>query len=621
MRCRRLVPRLPRIEGTRFVALALLGLGSCEHQGQVVSPSVPVAARPAPAPEKPPNTPLPLPDEWVMAGRWRAPQRWLEQLASWGGGMLPLEHWLRTRIAAPNHPVDLSLPIEFLVLWDHQAQPPVLRWAASLALDASAPAAAATGPIDVHSGLGLACAEASALGPAPLRVVCASSDEELALLLPLATRALPLVPLAASDIALLLHAAPLRRVEDALIQGRVSSWLGAEPDTKLSKRFDAEFAGVRAALTAELRNLAEDLDGASLELSLAAESREIELSLLAPAAQGRSELARSMAGSGALGVAPTEFWDAEQASDGAGYLWAFEPEPLASWRAPLGALLAALLDFRGLPVRLQQQGRRLIERLPLPRGPVIHAAGQLPAPAAGRPAPPQWLAELGWQMVGASGSLAEYEVWVDELVSATNDPILGPQLGRLLRSAWGPNWALKHAQRRRPLGNRALPRGSFTLELTLAPPRLEVEADASAPGAGRRESSPATLFVLFVPEPGGLRVAWGADEALLVSLGASAASGKASGTLAGRPGLGSLHGHRSLAGGFSSWMALRALAPFRSEPEQGRALVAAPHRGRSPIVYRLSPLGDSSGLSLRASLGRDSLEDLFFLMAAGAPVP
>lgn len=614
------MPRWLRIEGS-LVALALLGLEACEHPSQAVAPSAPVAARPAPAPKKPPNTPLSLPDEWVMAGRWRAPQHWLERLASWGGNLAPFERWLRTRIAEPNHPVDLGLPIEFLVLWDHQAQPPALRWAVSLGLDASAPSGAAAGPIDVPSPLGLACAEASALGPAPLRVVCASSDEELALLLPIATRALPLTPLAESELALLWHTAPLRHAEDALVQGWVSSWLGVEPDTRLSKRFDAEFAGVRAGLATELRNLGEDLDGASLELSLAEESRQIELSLLAPAAQGRSELARTLAGSGSLGLAPSEFWDAEQASEGAGYLWAFEPGSLARWRAPLGSLLGALLDFRGLPVRLEQQGRRLIERLPLPRGPLIHAAGQLPAAEAGRPAPPEWLAGLGWQVYGVSGALPEYELWVDELVSAINDPILGPQLGRLLRSAWGPNWSPKHAKRRRPLGNRALPRGSFTLELTLATPRPGLEEQASAPPTGRRESLPPTLFVLFVPEPGGLRIAWGADEAFLVSLGGSAASGNASGTLAGRAGLGSLHAHRCLGGGFSSLLGLGALASHGPTAALGRALLDAPHRGLSPIVYRLSPVGDASGLSLRASLGRDSLEDLFFLLAADAPAP
>jgi len=615
--------------GRLLVALALVGPGACDHPSQVVAPSVPAVARRAVVPEKPPSAPLPLPDEWLVVGRWRAPAQWLEQLASWGGSKLPLERWLRTGIAEPSHPVDLSLPIEVLALWDHQAQPPVLRWAVSLGLDASAPAAAAAGPLDAPSPLGLACAEANAVGAAPLRLVCSSGDEDLALLLPLATRALPLVPLAASDVALLWHAAPLRRLDDAHIGGWVSSWFGAEPDTSLNRRFDAEFAGVRQALVAELRNLGDDLDGASLELSLAAEPRGLELSLLAPAAQGRSELVRSMIGSGALGLAPTDFWDAEQASDGAGYLWAFEPEPLARWRAPLGALLAALLDFRGVPVRLEQQGRRLIERFPLPRSPVIHAAGPLPTAGDARAAPPEWLAQLGWQMYGAAGSLAEYEVWVDELVAAINDPILGPQLGRLLRSAWGPNWAPKHAKRRRPLGNRALPRGSFTLELTFAAPRVEPAsvppgpsppAELSAPGAGRRESSPPTLFVLFVPEPGGLRIAWGADEAVLVSLGQSAASGKASGTLAGRAGLASLHEHRSLAGGFSSLVALGALA-LGPPPGAGRALVAAPHRGLSPIVYRLSPLGDSSGLSLRASLGRDSLEDLIFSLAAEAPTP
>jgi hypothetical protein len=133
-----------------------------------------------------------------------------------------------------------------------------------------------------------------------------------------------------------------------------------------------------------------------------------------------------------------------------------------------------------------------------------------------------------------------------------------------------------------------------------------------------RETSPPTLFVVFAPdEDDGVKIAWGADERFLVSLVSEPRRVDLSSTLANRAGLGSLHDHRTLAGGFYS------LAAFEESNRsslarlglwRGKAVADAPHRGLSPIVYALSQPSTST-LSLTLRLARDTLEDLLFLIA------
>jgi hypothetical protein len=185
-------------------------------------------------------------------------------------------------------------------------------------------------------------------------------------------------------------------------------------------------------------------------------------------------------------------------------------------------------------------------------------------------------------------------------------------------------------QQRRPSAGD-LPRGSFVLEVTFGPPPASAvqppandepgTADAANRPGSRGDSADsahiAELFGVFVPDEDGLRIAWGAEERFLISLLAERPRAKASATLAGRPGLGDLHQHRVLAGGFIS---LAGLDELRIASLAGlhpgsngftRAIERAPHRGQSPIVYALSQPSDA-WLHLTARLGRDSLVDLLF---------
>jgi hypothetical protein len=633
---------------TRLSALLVLTACGRPEPPKVVAVAPPAAA-PVRAPQRAAQTPLPLPHNLVLAGRWKNPLQSLKQLESWSRGDLGLELWLRARIGQPSRPIDLTAPIEFFAVWDHEQDRGQLRWGLSLGLEAGAPLASSA-PRDVPSPLGLACAETPALGAAPLRLVCARSDAELLELLPIATRAVPLSALGPGELSIGVHAEPLRGVAEETLEQSVTGWLrDAFGVSKVNERFDAGLSLFALDLAHELHQLGDDLDGASLDLSLRPAEQALEVSLLAPALHESSLLGQVLIGSGTVGLAPSDFWAEQITSVDAGYLWSFESSPFARFRQPLGVLVGELLGFRGLPRRLQRQGRDLLETLPLPRGPVVYASGRLPEAARLGGNAPAWLAQLGWKLYQFAGNFAEYQGYADAFASAVNDPILGPQCARLVRTVSGSKWAPQHVRRRRPIGAARLPRESFTLEISFALPRSEAASSASvaadsAEGAhhsrsSEREKLPPTLFGLFVPEPGGVKIAWGTDEKFLTALALEPTRAQAQATLAGRAGLGSLHEHRTLAGGFSSLAALPNLrgAGWRSAEtdvaEPASADVAAsssplpvpsladtPHRGLSPIVYRVARLGNDAALVLTAQLGRDTLEDLLFLISA-QPVP
>jgi hypothetical protein len=614
--------------------------------------SVLAGCGPAPLPPKPPPpaperltkkleaalASLEMPGDLLLAGRWKKPSAWLRQLESWSESADVLSDLLRTRLGAPSRPIDLDAPIELLVVLEREREPPALGWALSVGLEPSAGAASElAGPIDVESPLGWSCAESRALGPVSARMVCAPSDDQLARLLPHATRALPLAPLGEADIAIALRGAALSALDEERRRALSSSWLAsAIGAAKVNDRFDAQRDKLSLWLARELGYLAQDLDGATIELSLSGPEQALELSLLAPAAGGRSSLGQLAVGSGATGLAPEEFWQTHQASDGAGFSWAFQAAPVARLREPLAALLGTLLDYRGVPNRLEQQARELVLYLPMPRGPVIHASGRLPPPGP-REQRASWLEALGWQLYSVRGNFDEYQYYVGALAKSFNDPILGPQFGRLIRSSFGSRWVPVRMEQRRPITS-GLPRGSFVLEITFAGPNSEIVQElpddeagnagsaSAAEGAVRAAPRSPELYVVFVPDEDGVRLAWGADERFLGTLLSQPGRSKGSATLAGRAGLGGLNEHRILAGGFFSLAGLEDPNPLeRFGLSNGRAkqIEQAPHRGVSPIVYALSQPSET-WLHLTTRLGRETIEDLLFLFgttATASPPP
>jgi hypothetical protein len=607
--------------------LASASLWACSSRDALPPPVVKAPSRPAPVAAPEPNTPLALPVDLLLAARWRNPNALLAQLEAWTGARVALEPWLLAHIARPDRRVDFELPVELFVALDPSVDPPGLSWALSFALATSneevALRAGGWAPRDVESPMGLACAEAPALGPAPVRLVCAPSDDSLAHLLRHATRALPLAALGDADVAVSVRAQPLHAGGDRAIRAWVARWLSEVWGIPaINARFDAAWAGVVERLTLELRDVAADLDGSSIQFALRTRPAGLELSVMAPSAAGRSALGQLIAGTGTTGLAPVEFWQTHITSEDAGFMWAFQSTPLARLRPTLGALLGTVLDFRGVPARLQRQARDLVEALPLPRGPLIHASGHFPHNPDAPPA--AWPFELGWQLYSVRGSFAEYQFYAAALVKAFADPILGPQFGRLLRGGFGRDWSPRRMSQRRLSGGPEVPRGTFCLELTFdrsgadgaGPSAPEAEPDPDVAPRGVRRPS---LLIVVAPDEDGVKIAWGAEEKFLLSL---VSQRPATGTtLASRAGLGTLNERRLLAGGFYS------LAAFGHQPDGSgssaatRWGAAAPHRGLSPIVYCLSQPSDGRSLLLSANLGRDTLEDLVFLLRQALAEP
>lgn len=601
---------------------ACLVLGACG-----ASEAVKVAPPKAPEP-KPPvvvdvDTPLGLPEDTILIGRWRSPAELLEKLALPGARAGSLELALRARIGEPQHAVDLQKPIEFVAVLDRSRTPPQVAWAVSLGLSGDAPSPSAHGPIDVASPIGLRCAEASALGSAQRRMVCAAADEHLAQLLGAATRAVPLSALGDADVAFSLRTQPLRGIEDRALDSIVSGWLSeALGVPSMNERFDEQFAVVASALARELRDIAEDLDAAAVELSLAPHAEGLELSIEAPAAPHRSTLAALVLGTRASALAPADFWYAHATSAEAGYLWSFDAAKVERWRAAFGELLDTALSFRGVPARLGGQASYLLESFPVPRGPIVHASGVLPAPIDARSLRGAAPDRRGWHMLVLRGSFAEYQYYVSELVKAWSDPILSSQFSRLLRAAFGPDAAPSRLKQRRPNVTGRLPKHSFTLEITWTNALAGAASDEREGDA--RNSDESTLFVLMAPdEDDGVKIAWGADEKFLASLLTEPAKLKATATLASRPGLALLNERRMLAGGFYSLSALgapgsRIAASLGVEQGAAAEIGNAPHGGQSPIVYSLDQATEAEPLSFTAKVGRETIEDLLFLISAAS---
>ncbi len=615
--------------------MLLAGLGACAEAplpAKVAPPPAPDAARLSKQFEASAAA-LSLPDDLVLAGRWKNPGSLLGQLEAWSGGRLGVSSWIRAHLGDPSRPVDLAAPIEVIVVLDREHDPPALAWALSVGLgELAVPSKNGSAePQDVESPAGLVCAERKALGAAPARLVCAPDDDQLARLLPHATRALPLARVGDAELSFSVRGAPLAGLESSRLRALAASLLtGFFGEIRINARFGEQWAQVVDGVARELAFLAQDLDGASLQVSLGADERALEVSMLAPAAAGRSTLAQLAVGLGASGLAPTAFWQTHQASDEAWFSWAFQAAPLARLREPLATLLGTVLDYRGVPNRLEQQARELVAYLPMPRGPVIHASGRLPPARSVREQRAPWLEALGWQLFDVRGNFAEYQYYAGALAKSFNDEILGPQFGRLIKSAFGPRWVPVRLTQRPPIG--ALPRGSFVLDVSFAAPPAEPQsAGPMVEGAAAPTAAAPEWYAVFVPDEDGVRMAWGADERFLISLLGQPTRAHASATLAGRAGLGSLNEHRVLGGGFFSLAAIEAarrgslalgsgLGGAGQPAATPSPILAAPHRGLTPIVYALSQPSEA-WLHLTARFGRETLEDLSFLLGGAATAP
>ncbi|MET0411337.1 MAG: hypothetical protein ABW217_08565 [Polyangiaceae bacterium] len=595
----------------------------------------PVPAAPPPPVVVAPLVRMALPENLLVLLRWQDPDALLATLDAWSPGMRSLAApWWQAWLASFSADIDPAGDVEALVVLDQTIDPPAPSWALSFALR-EGPRARPTSPavaLPVRAPNGWMCEDAPALGEASRRWVCAASERELAALVPAATRAAPLVPPSDRALTIRIDTRPLTRLDLTQLrrfvdQAQHQFW----PIEAMNERITTKLGGFSDALRDELVFVLEDLDGTMIDLSPVTGEPALALRVASQAAPTHSRLMRLMLGSGAVGLMPSSLWELPKDSRRASFWWSFDAQPLAELREPLGALLRLVLDFRGLSWRQQLQAQRLIENLPLPEAPLVLAHGRREPSArtaehVAEAENPTSLGAGGWWLCQAGGDIAAYRRYGEELATAFSDPVLGAQLVRLLRSGFGDHWSLRSLKQRAPR-HRGLVPGSFVLELELKPaqPRAPGE-DGYAPPATTDTAGPKRYLIVAGPDPaapldGGLKLAWGDDEAFLTLLLAGGRGGlKHADTLAAREGLSALVRQRALMGGFSnleSW-----LSWFVPVAPESRAEVApgtnTPHGARTPILYSVTPNMNDQGFVFDAKLGRETVEDLKFLLT-GAP--
>src|ERR1041384_5427225 len=112
-----------RAQASRLLSATILaGVAAC---GGVEPP--PKAPPPSPPPARLEKkldaslAALSLPDDLVLAGRWKNPSALLAELAVGSGGTLPLESWLLTSLGESSRSIGLTAPIEIIVVLDDRA--------------------------------------------------------------------------------------------------------------------------------------------------------------------------------------------------------------------------------------------------------------------------------------------------------------------------------------------------------------------------------------------------------------------------------------------------------------------------------------------------------------------
>jgi hypothetical protein len=587
-----------------------------------------------------------MPEEVLVMLRWRDPDALLQTIDAWSPSQrVGAAPWWQAWVASFAADIDPAGSVEGLIVLDQSVEPPVPSWALSFALRETprlAPAApGASVPLPSRAPNGWVCEPSQALGVASRRWVCAGTERELARLVPAVTRAAPLVPLNDSAFTATLNTKPLTRLDLGQLKRFVDEtqqrlW----PIDPMNERIKAQLGAFSEALRDELVFLLEDLNGAVVDLRPITGEPALSLQMTIPAPPSHSRAMRMLLGSGAAGLVPNSLWEVHRESQRASFWWSFDAAPLAELREPLGALLQTVLDFRGLPWRLQLQAQRLVENMPVLQAPLVFAEGQrrelpadpgkLPAESQADGVPSRSAADAGWWLCQTSGDLALYRRYAEELERAFGDPVLGPQLVRLMRSSLGDGWAMRSFKQRAPR-HRGLVPGSFVLELELKPAPGEAEVVSSEAGAHLQPGPKRYLIVAgsdpAAPVDGGLKLAWGDDEAFLTTLVAGGRQGlKHTDTLAAREGLSELVRRRALFGGFSNLQTwLRWFGPEPTPAADGaeplldaHPALNLPHGALSPILYSVSPGTSDQDLVFDAKLGLETLEDVKVLVTSPA---
>lgn len=321
-----------------------------------------------------------------------------------------------------------------------------------------------------------------------------------------------------------------------------AAWLDAE---SRNRGFDETLSRVLHEAATETRALLADLGYVRLELAPAPSPTELDLELTLRFKTRESWLA-SLLHDPAPTQAPAAFFrlppDTQQAHSVRG-LTAPRHERA---RRSVASLLRALLAYQGTPERLQDRATELVFQAPLPAAPwtVAHGGGDSAA---------------AWWLGVVEEPAARHLAFLEQLASAYADPVLGPQLRRVLRAALGDAHTPLSLAEKKPLP-RGWPKGTrlFTATYPGDPP-----------------AAPGKLGSVLVVMPDGPRTWIGLGDAeptreRLLALRDATTAGSAP-----RPELEPFRGPGLVWGGFTRTEATLTTFGLWADPERAELLVRA----------------------------------------------
>jgi hypothetical protein len=247
--------------------------------------------------------------------------------------------------------------------------------------------------------------------------------------------------------------------------------------------------------------------------------------------------------------------------------------------ATLAELLEGLLEFGNAPRAERTQTADSVGALLRSEGVFVAARGRLVNTQ--KPATLSDLARqrLGWVVFGVEGEVGQYKNFLNNIGRSIENKTFRQTLqDRVMIAARElPTAKVRPAKQLGPQASE--------LELTLPSALLERSA-----GGSERQRLPSgnglVVFVTMVPDAGRVWFAVSPDRQMLQAQLMTLRTGKGP-TLSERQGLGELKTVRATGAGFLSLQALADLAELgdiREAGELGRALLAAPHHGQTPIL-------------------------------------
>jgi hypothetical protein len=264
--------------GSFWVVLGLLGCGpKPEAKGPAPKP---IAAAPAAVEEPPDLSPVKRPSELVLVGRIARPRAFIETLTKWSSLPMRIEDLIPADARPLSKAVLWEAPLEVLVALDAFGEgklpPPLFVGSVGLkSLDEALSAAdamqlptrkLAPGVYRVGDFPDTSCAIAVSLGSSPARLICGHGAKDVEALLPYATRGLPSEPQSGADFELTLDAKPVQdHYGHDVAALRLLAGVGINQIALDSPRFDRALSDAVYGVVDETINFFNDLEQVKVE--------------------------------------------------------------------------------------------------------------------------------------------------------------------------------------------------------------------------------------------------------------------------------------------------------------------------------------------------------------------